>query len=185
MNQPLPTLLMHMHWIVFSYAPFTQSKVDMSVIIFPLARSLHDLITLSYLQPHYNCDIDALGKSDGIQNHKITDLYGHLLLDSMDPALPAGLDDDNDEYTSHEDTSLAGVQGYDTSLAGVPIPTTTITTMTMMTQTQNLITTLLTPMRWMTIQAKHLYTALEATYQFTVQLVNHHNILWMKNSWTT
>ena len=27
------------------------------------------------------------------------------------------------------------------------------------------------------IQAKHLYTALEATYPFTVPLVNHHNIL--------
>ena len=39
----------------------------------------------------------------------------------MDPALLAGVDDDDDE-----DTSLAGVQGDDTSLAGepagVPIP---------------------------------------------------------------
>ena len=61
--------------------------------------------------------INALSKSDGIQNLKITDLCRHLLFDSMDPALLAGVDDDDDE-----DTSLAGVQGNDTSLAGVPIP---------------------------------------------------------------
>ena len=48
--------------------------------------------------------IDALGKSNGIQNLKITDLCGHLLFDSTDPVLLAGVDDDNDE-----DTSLAGV----------------------------------------------------------------------------
>ena len=60
--------------------------------------------------------INALGKSNGIQNLKITNLCGHLLLDSMDPALIAGVDDANDD-----DTSLAGVQGNDTSLAGVPI----------------------------------------------------------------
>ena len=35
----------------------------------------------------------------------------------MDPALLAGVDDDNDD-----NTSLAGVQGDNTSLAGVPIP---------------------------------------------------------------
>ena len=40
-------------------------------------------------------------------------------------------------------------------------------TMTM-TQMQNLITTPLPPMRPTTIQAKHLYTAPEATYQFTI-----------------
>ena len=56
------------------------------------------------------------GKSDSIQNLKITDLHGHLFFDSMDPALLAGVDDNDD------DTSLAGVQGDDTSLAGVPIP---------------------------------------------------------------
>ena len=39
------------------------------------------------------------------------------LFDSTDPALLAGVDDDDDN-----DTSLAGVQGDDTSLAGVPIP---------------------------------------------------------------
>ena len=33
--------------------------------------------------------INALSKSDGIQNLKITDLCGHLLFDSMDPALLA------------------------------------------------------------------------------------------------
>ena len=61
--------------------------------------------------------INALSKSDGIQNLKITDLCRHLLFDSMDPALLAGVDDDDDN-----DTSIAGVQVDDTSLAGVPIP---------------------------------------------------------------
>ena len=41
--------------------------------------------------------IDALGKSDGIQNLKITDLCGHILFDSMDPALLAGVDDNEDD----------------------------------------------------------------------------------------
>ena len=54
--------------------------------------------------------IDALSKSESIQNLKITDLHGHLLFDSMDPALLAGVDDSNDD---------------DTSLAGVPIPVAT------------------------------------------------------------
>ena len=67
--------------------------------------------------------IDATGKYDGIQNLKITNLCGHLLFDSMDPALLAGVDDDDED-----DTFLAGVQGNDTFLAGVPIPATTIMT---------------------------------------------------------
>ena len=54
MNPPLPTLLMCMHWIVFSYAPFTQSKVDISVIIFPLARPLHNLTSLLFPPPCHN-----------------------------------------------------------------------------------------------------------------------------------
>ena len=90
----------------------------------------------------------------------------------MDPALLAGVDDDNDE-----DTSFAGVHGNDTSLARVPIPTTTI-------MTNDHDETPLTPMRPTKIQAKHPYTAPEATYQFTVQLVNHHKILQMRKSWT-
>ena len=67
--------------------------------------------------------IDAIGKSDGIQNLKITDLHGHLLFDSSkDPALlQKWMTDDEDE-----DTSLAGVHNEDTSLAGVPVPTTTV-----------------------------------------------------------
>ena len=66
--------------------------------------------------------IDTLGKSDGIQNLKITNLHGHLLFDSsVDPALLAGVDDADDE-----DTSLAGVHDEDTSLTGVPVPNTTI-----------------------------------------------------------
>ena len=55
--------------------------------------------------------INALRKSDGIQNLKITNLCGHLLFDSTDPALLAGVDDNDDDG--------------DTSLAGVPIPVTT------------------------------------------------------------
>ena len=64
--------------------------------------------------------IDTLGKSNSIQNLKITNLCRHLIFDFTDPALLAGVDDGNDN-----DTSLAGVQGDDTSLAGVPIPITT------------------------------------------------------------
>ena len=63
--------------------------------------------------------MDALSKSNGIHNLKITDLHGHLLFDSMDPALLAGVDDDDDD---DDNTSLAGVQGNNTSLAGVPMP---------------------------------------------------------------
>ena len=64
--------------------------------------------------------IDALSKSIGIQNLKITNLHGHLLFDSTDPALLAGVDDDDDN-----NSSLAGVQGDDSSLEGVPLPITT------------------------------------------------------------
>ena len=62
--------------------------------------------------------INALSKSDGIQNLRITNLCRHLLFDSTDPALLAGVDDNDDEGTS-----LAGVHGDNTYLAGVPIPT--------------------------------------------------------------
>ena len=64
--------------------------------------------------------INALSKSNHIQNLKITYLCGHLLFDSTDPALLAGVDDNDGN-----NTSPAGVQGDDTSLAGVPIPVTT------------------------------------------------------------
>ena len=50
MNQPLPTLFAHVHRIVFSYTQFKPSKVGMHVIIFPLARSSHNLTSLSFLQ---------------------------------------------------------------------------------------------------------------------------------------
>ena len=39
MNLPLPTLFMHMHWIVFFYTQCTWSKVDMNVTISPLANA--------------------------------------------------------------------------------------------------------------------------------------------------
>ena len=58
------------------------------------------------------------GKSNGIQNLKITDLCRHILFDSsLDPALLAGVDDADDE-----DTSFAGVHNKDTSFTGVPVP---------------------------------------------------------------
>ena len=60
--------------------------------------------------------INALGKANGIQNLKITNLCRQLLFDStVDPALLAGVDDTDDE-------------NKDTSLAGVPVPNTTIRT---------------------------------------------------------
>ena len=66
---------------------------------------------------------NALCKSNGIKNLKVTNLCKHLIFDSTYPDLLAGVDDDDDK-----DTPLAGVHGDDTSLAGVPIPTTTIMT---------------------------------------------------------
>ena len=95
----------------------------------------------------------------------------------MDPAFLAGVDytDDKDDEDDEDNE--------DTSIAEVPIPNTTVMINTQtMTRTQNLITTPLTPTRLMTIQAKHPYTAPEATYPFTVPLVNHHNILWMRKT---
>ena len=57
--------------------------------------------------------IDALSKSNGIQNLKITNLCGHHLFDSsMDPALLAGVNDDDKDNDEH--TSLAGVHDEDT-----------------------------------------------------------------------
>ena len=64
-------------------------------------------VTVVPATPTIIVTIDALGKSDSILNLKITNLCGHLLFDSMDPALLAGVDDNDDDNTS---------------LAGVPIP---------------------------------------------------------------
>ena len=78
--------------------------------------------------------INALGKSDGIQNLKITDLHRLLLFDSSkDPALLAGVDDVDDKDTSfagvhNEDTSFAGMHNEETSFVGVPVPNTTVMT---------------------------------------------------------
>ena len=89
----------------------------------------HQIITQPYLTvapttPTIIVTIDALGKSNGIQNLKITDHHGHLLFDSsMDPALLAGVDDVDDK-----DTSFAGLHDEDTSFAGLPVPNTTIMT---------------------------------------------------------
>ena len=107
--------------------------------------------------------INALGKSDSIQNLKITDLCRHLLFDSTDPALLAGVDDDNDE-----DTSLAGVQGNDTSLAGVSIPVMTNTNDNDDDSDTESNHSSVDPMRLMQVQAKYPYTAPDAMHQFTV-----------------
>ena len=153
------------------------------------------MLSYSHLPGHYTtlghchsrnpiilATIDALSKSDGIQNLKIADLCRHLLFDSSENrALLAGVDDADDE-----DTSFAGVHDKDTSLTGVPARE-PVSKTTVMINADNsldtyLITTLQTPMRLTTIQAKHPYSAPEATYPFTVQLMNHHNILWMRKS---
>ena len=81
----------------------------------------------------------------------------------MDPALLAGVDDDDDK-----DTSLAGVHGNDTSLAEVTIPTTTIATNDKNDSDAESNHNSVDPNQADKIQAKHLYTALEAMYQFTV-----------------
>ena len=95
------------------------------------------MLTYSQLAGHYmtlhHCHshnptmiatINALSKSNGIQNLKITNLHRHLLFDSsVDPAFLAGMDD-----ADGKDTSLAGVHDEDTSFAGVPVPNMTVTT---------------------------------------------------------
>ena len=76
----------------------------------------HQVVTQTYVTvvpatPTLTVTIDDLGKSDGIQNLKITNLHGHLLLDSSkNPALLVGVDDADDK-----DTSLVGVHDEDTS----------------------------------------------------------------------
>ena len=64
----------------------------------------HQVITQPYITHHCCSDnpaiivtSNALGKSNGIQNLKITDLHGHLLFDSTDPALLAGVENDNND----------------------------------------------------------------------------------------
>ena len=89
----------------------------------------HQVITQPYVTviptaPSIIATIDALSKSDGIWNLKITDLHRHLLFDSSgDPALLAGVDDADDK-----DTSFAAVHTEDISFAGVPVPSTTVMT---------------------------------------------------------
>ena len=84
-------------------------------------------VTVVPTTPTIIATINALGKSDGIQSLKITNLFRHLLFDSSeDPALLAGVDDADD--ADDKDTSLAGVHGDNTSLARVPVPNTTVTT---------------------------------------------------------
>ena len=70
----------------------------------------HQVITQPYVTvipatPAIIVTIDALSKSNGTQNLKITNLHRHLLFDSTDPAVLAGVDNDDDD----NDTSLAEV----------------------------------------------------------------------------
>ena len=44
-------------------------------------------ITVVPTTPTLIATINTLGKSDGIEHLKITNLHGHFLFDSMDPAL--------------------------------------------------------------------------------------------------
>ena len=87
----------------------------MSVTISPLARPLHNLTSLLFLQPLLSLQLLMhsvnLTASRTSRSPIYTDTF---LFDSRDPALLAGLDDNDDN-----NTSLAGVQGNDTSLAGV------------------------------------------------------------------
>ena len=57
-------------------------------------------VTVIPTTPTIIVTINALSKSNGIQNLKITYLHRHILFDSMDPALLAGVDDDDDEDAS-------------------------------------------------------------------------------------
>ena len=95
----------------------------MNATISPLTSHYKTLHHCHSSYPTIIVTINAISKSDGIQNLKITDLHRHLLFDSsVDPALLAGVDDydeDNDEHTS-----LAGVHDKDTSITGVPVPNT-------------------------------------------------------------
>ena len=68
-------------------------------------------ITVVPATPTIIVAINALSKSDSIQNLMITDLCGHLLFDSsMDPALLTGVD-----HIDDEDTSFAGVHDEEAS----------------------------------------------------------------------
>ena len=115
----------------------------------------HQVITQPYITvipttPTIIVTINALSKSGGIQNLKITDLHRHLLFDSMDPALLAGVDGNDDNNNS---------------LAGVPIPITTNDDDDDLDTESNHNS--IDPKRQITIQAKHPFTALEAMHQFT------------------
>ena len=60
-------------------------------------------VTVIHATPTIIATINALSKSDSIQNLKIFNLHGHLLFDSsVNPALLAGVDDTDDEDTSLE-----------------------------------------------------------------------------------
>ena len=126
-------------------------------------------VTVVPTTPTIIATIDALSKSNGIQNLKITNLHRHLLFNSMDPALLAGVDGHEDE-----DTSLARVQDNDTSLAGVH-------THHYSESNHNSID----PNEADENSSKASVHSTRSTYQFTVRLVNHHNILWKRNSQMT
>ena len=136
-------------------------------------------ITVIPSTPTLIVTINALSKFDGIQNLKITNLCRHLLFDSSeDHALLAGVDDIDDAGTS-----LTGVHDADTSLAGVPVPNTTITTNDDNDSDAESDHNSVDPNKANDNSSKaSIHSMLEATYQFTIQLVNHHHILQVRKS---
>ena len=79
--------------------------LDLRIRVLPYPHLPGHYITLCHCHSHNLVTINDLGKSNGIQSFKITNLCGHLLFDSMDPALLVGVHNDDDD----DDTSLAGV----------------------------------------------------------------------------
>ena len=132
-------------------------------------------VTVVPATPTIIVTINAIGKSDSIQNLKIANLCGHLLFDSfLDLALLPGVDEYNDD-DNKANTSLAGVHDEDTSITGVPIPATALTNTNNESDAEPNHGSI-DPNEANDNSAKHPYTALETTYLFTVSLVNHHTL---------
>ena len=147
MNQPLPTLFMHVHWIVFSYAPFKSSNVDMSVIIFPLARSLHDLMSLLLPQP----PLLLMPLVNPMASRSSRSL---IYVDTF-YLIPQALLCLQEWMTMMMKTlPLQECMAMTLLLQECLYPPLPSWQMTTMTQMQNLITTLLTPMRSMKFSSK-------------------------------
>ena len=101
-DEPTLTNTVHAHALDCIFLHTVQAKQS-GYECYPIPT--HQVITQPYITvipatPTIIPIINTLGKSDGIQNLKITDLHGHLLSDSSaDPALLAGVDDTDDKDT--------------------------------------------------------------------------------------